>query len=187
MKTFQEYIREEFEVDERKDGDKEVSVFLGRMQPPHKAHQLIIKSMKNPIVLLVKGKATSEDKKRNPFDEKYQIKLLKKLCPGVEVRIVNTGYLPEIAAELRKEGKELVSIHAGEDRMGSYKSQFDRLKLDPAHAFHIKYIQTPDEVRKMVSATQVRTAIKNGNEEAFKEYMPKPLWGEFETMKKKLQ
>lgn len=187
MKSFNAFILEEFEVQPRDPKAGQVSLFLGRMQPPHKAHKIIMDSMKNPIVLLVKGKSSSEDKSRNPFDAEYQKKLLKKINPHSDVRIVSTGYLPEIAAELRKEGKEVVAIHAGEDRMSSYKSQFDRLKLPADKEFHIKYIQTPDEVRKMVSATQVRNAIKNGDEKAFKEYMPKELWGEFENMKKKMQ
>ena len=152
------------------------------MQPIHKGHQAIIKMMKNPIVLLVKGKASSADKAKNPFDEAYQEKLIKKLNANVDVRVINTGYIPDVAAQLREEGKELTAVYAGEDRINSYKNQFDRLKLDKEHAFNIVFHTTP----RIVSATQVRTAIRNDDLESFKEYMPKELWSEWTTMKKKL-
>lgn len=183
MQSFIQFITEEFECAPRNPHAKEVSIFLGRMQPIHKGHQAIIKMMKNPIVLLVKGKASSADKAKNPFDEAYQAKLIKKLNANVDVRVVATGYLPDIAAQLREEGKELVAIYAGEDRIGGYKGQFDRLKLDKEHAFHIVFHTTP----RVASATQVRTAIRNDDHEAFKQVMPQELWSEWETMKKKLR
>lgn len=182
MKSFIEYINEEFEVAPKNPHAKEVSLFLGRMQPIHKGHQAIIKMMKNPIVLLVKGKASSADKAKNPFDEAYQEKLIKKLNGNVDVRVVSTGYIPDVAAQLREEGKELVAVYAGADRISSYKNQFDRLKLDTEHAFHVKFHETP----RIVSATQVRTAIRDDDYDSFKEYMPKELWGEWGTMKRKI-
>lgn len=183
MKSFIQFITEAFEVDPRDPHSKEVSLFLGRMQPIHKGHQAIIASMENPIVLLVKGTSSSADKVKNPFDATYQEKLIKKLNKNVDVRVVSTGYIPEVAAQLRKEGKELVAVYAGADRLAGYKGQFDRLKLDPLHAFHVKFHETP----RIVSATQVRTAIRNNDHEAFKQHMPKELWGEWETMKQKLK
>lgn len=187
MKSFTSFLSEAFEVQDRDPKAKQVSIFLGRMQPIHKAHELIIKGMKNPIVVLVKGKASSEDKSRNPFDAEYQKKLLKILDKKIQVREFPTGYIPGIAADMRAEGMEVVAIHAGEDRIGGYKSQFDKLNLPPEKEFHIKYVQTSDEVRKMVSATQVRNAIKTGDEKSFKEYMPTKLHGEFGTMRKKME
>lgn len=187
MKSFKSFIVEAEleEIPTRDPKSKEVSIFLGRMQPLHKAHQYIINSMVNPIVLLVKGKASSADKNKNPFDEQYQIRLLKKINPKVEVRVVPTGYVPEAAIQLRKEGNEVVAIHAGSDRLPSYRVQFDALnkKIEDNQRFNVKYNQTPAAVRKMVSATEVRNAIKNGDEEFFKKAMPKELWGEWETMK----
>ena len=113
MKTFIQHIDEAIDFAPRSDRSKEVSIFLGRMQPIHIGHEAIIKTMKNPIILLVKGKASSKDKKRNPFDAKYQTKLIKKLDKKALVLEVSTGYLPEIANNLRKVGKEVVAVHAG--------------------------------------------------------------------------
>lgn len=183
MKSFIQFISEAFEVDPRNPHAKEVSLFLGRMQPIHKGHQAIIASMKNPIVLLVKGASSSADKAKNPFDAKYQEKLIKKLNGNVDVRIVSTGYIPDVAAQLRKEGKELVAVYAGADRLSSYKNQFDRLKLDPSHAFHVKFHETP----RITSATTVRNAIKSNDLDTFKKNMPSELWSEWETMKNKLK
>ena len=182
MISFKEFITEAFEVAPRNQHSKEVSLFLGRMQPIHKGHQAIIASMKNPIVLLVKGQSSSADKAKNPFDAAYQEKLIKKLNRHVDVRVISTGYIPDVAATLREEGKEVTAVYAGEDRINSYSNQFSRLNLDKEHAFHIVFHTTP----RIVSATQVRTAIKNDDHEAFKQYMPKELWGEWEVMKKKL-
>lgn len=181
MKSFKEYINEAIEFVQK--GTKPVSVFIGRMQPIHKGHQSIINQMKNPVVLLVKGKQSSQDKKRNPFDEKYQEKLIKKLNKNVEVRVVPTGYLPEIANELRKEGKELTDLYAGSDRLPGYKSQFERLNLNDELKFEITYHETP----RIASATDVRNAIINNDEKKFKQIMPQELWSEFSIMQKKLK
>jgi nicotinamide mononucleotide adenylyltransferase len=190
MKSFRTFITEELEsVLPRDPKAKEVSIFLGRMQPLHKAHQYIIEHMKNPLILLVKGKASGTDKEKNPFDEEYQMKLLKKVFPRVEVRVVPIGYVPDAAIQLRKEGIEVVAVHAGSDRLPSYRKQFDGLnsKLEDDQKFHVGYNLTPANVRKMVSATEVRNAIKNDDYEFFKKAMPKELLGEWETMKRKMR
>jgi len=182
MKTFIQHIDEAIDFAPRSDRSKEVSIFLGRMQPIHIGHQAIIKTMKNPIILLVKGKASSKDKKRNPFDAKYQTKLIKKLDKKALVLEVSTGYLPEIANNLRKVGKEVVAVHAGSDRLDSYKKQFERLGLDVDYEFKINWNLTP----RVASATDVRNSLWDNNEKAFRNLMPKELWKEFETMKQKL-
>lgn len=182
MKTFIEYLDEGIDFVPRSDRSKEVSIFLGRMQPIHIGHQAIIKTMKNPIILLVKGKASSKDKKRNPFDAKYQTKLIKRIDSKAVIMEVSTGYIPEIAADLRKKGMELVAVHAGSDRLNDYKKQFSRLKLDIDHEFKINWNLTP----RVASATDVRNSLWDNNEKAFRNLMPKELWKEFETMKQKL-
>jgi nicotinamide mononucleotide adenylyltransferase len=180
VKSFVQHINEAIEFTDRDDKAKKVSIFLGRMQPIHIGHQAILKTMKNPIILLVKGDKSSKDKKRNPFDAKYQTKLIKKLDKSAIVMEVKTGYIPEVAADLRKKGMEVVAVHAGNDRLGDYKKQFSRLKLDSDKEFDIKFKETP----RVASATDVRNSLLNDDEDAFKKLMPKELWKEFETMKK---
>jgi len=182
VKSFEQFLEEGLDFEARNDNAKEVSIFLGRMQPIHIGHEAIIKTMKNPIILLVKGEASSKDKKRNPFDAKYQTKLIKKIDKKAEIMEVKTGYIPVIANDLRKKGMELVAVHAGSDRLGDYKKQFSRLKLDSDHEFKINWNLTP----RVASATDVRNALWDNNESAFRNLMPRALWKEFETMKQKL-
>jgi nicotinamide mononucleotide adenylyltransferase len=182
LKSFNQFINEAIDFEDRDTSAKEVSIFLGRMQPIHIGHEVIIKGMKNPIILLVKGKASSKDTKRNPFDAKYQTKLIKKLDSKAMVIEVKTGYIPEIANDLRKQGMELVSVYAGSDRLNDYKNQFSRLKLDADKEFKIDWNLT----KRVASATDVRNAIIDDDEKAFKKLMPKSLWKEFKTMKQKL-
>jgi hypothetical protein len=96
-------IEEAFSADTIPDKrSKTAELFLGRMQPVHQGHVNIIKKMKNPIVVLVKGKASSADKDRNPLDAKTQERMLKLAVPGIKVIIAKAGYLPEIYADLRQ-------------------------------------------------------------------------------------
>jgi nicotinamide mononucleotide adenylyltransferase len=93
MKTFAEFlIQEAAPGSDIPRGKTKVSVFPGRMSPLHIGHHQIISSMKyKPVILLVKGKGTSEDKTKNPFDESYQEYLIKKCFPKAEVRVVSSS------------------------------------------------------------------------------------------------
>jgi len=178
--SFWEMLCEIFDVPKRNDSAKKVSVFMGRLQPPHIGHEAIIKSMKNnPIIVIVKGVKSSANKVRNPFDDKYQIKLLKKINPKAEIIIVKTGYLPEIFSDLRKKGMEVKEFFAGDDRMKGYKSQFKRLNLDDDYSWDIKWNLTP----RIASATDVRNSLQNDDEKAFRKLMPKSLHKEYSKMK----
>jgi len=162
---------------------KSVELFLGRMSPPHLGHLKIIKKMKNPVVVLIKGNETSKNKDRNPLDAKYQIKLLKKMVPGLKIIIAKNGYLPEIISSMREATHNEVSkVYAGDDRISDYKRQIDSAnkKLDTARQFDIDFVKT----ERFTSATKVREAIRNGNEEEFKKLMPEPVWGEWEKLRK---
>jgi len=177
---FWEMLVEAFTIPKRDDSAKNVSVFIGRLQPPHIGHEAIIKSMKNnPIIVIVKGTKSSVDKSRNPFDAKYQTALLKKINSKAKIIVAKSGYLPEIFADLRKQGMEVKEFFAGDDRLNSYKSQFKRLKLEDDESWNIKWNLTP----RLASATAVRNSLKNGDEAAFKKIMPKSLHGEYKKMK----
>jgi len=161
---------------------KPVELFLGRLQPPHLGHLKIIKAMKNPIVVLVKGKLSSADKKRNPLDTKYQTVLLRKMIPGLRVIVATNGYLPEIISSLREAtNNEVVKVYAGEDRIAGYKKQLDSInkKLDKNKQFMVDFIKT----KRYTSATQVRDSIKADDEAKFKTMMPKEVWDEWDKLR----
>ena len=189
MKTFKDFMKMVLlsealdpEKYEDKAKGKQVSLFLGRMQPIHNGHDAIIKMMKNPVVVLVKGASSSKDKSRNPFDEKYQTKLINMLNPSVEVVVAKTGYIPDMVNDLRKQGKEVIEVLAGDDRIGSYQNQIDSFnkQMPDEKKIRVKFKITP----RVTSATTVRNAIRSDDIETFKKNVPQKLWGEWEKMKK---
>lgn len=162
-----------------------VELFLGRMQPVHKGHQAIIKGMKNPIVALVKGAKSSQDKSKNPLDANYQVKLLKKLNPNLKVIIVPTGYIPDIINEIRKEGFEVSKIYAGSDRFKGYQGQISgyNKRVEEDQQIDVTYQETP----RVTSASDVRNSIKSDDFALFKTLMPKQLHTEWDNLKKLIQ
>lgn len=189
MKTFKQFITlyEKLNPDTFPDAvkGKTASVFLGRMQPIHNGHDAIIKMMKNPIVVLVKGAKSSADKARNPFDGKYQTRLIKMLNPGVRVIETPNGYLPEIISQIRTElSTETIEILAGDDRIGGYERQIASFnkQMPPEKHIKVKFTKTP----RVTSASLVRDAIRADDRETFEANVPKKLWKEYAKMKKVL-
>jgi hypothetical protein len=164
---------------------KQIELFLGRMQPIHIGHKKIIDSMKNPVVVIVKGGKTSEDKARNPLSADYQEKLLKKVSPGVEVSISPNGFLPGILGYFRKQGKEVTKIYAGADRITGYKTAIDTANAKMPE--DQRYKVTFQETERVTSASAVRTAIRSGDQETFKKLCPKEIWDEFDTLQKSIK
>lgn len=172
MKTLKQFILEI-------NSPEKISITLGRFSPFHNGHKKMIDMMKyKPIILLVKGVGTSEDKEKNPFDEKYQEYLIKKVFPGISVIIVKNAFLSPIRFHLEKSGEyQIAEIMAGPDRIPSYKKQLKDF------ADRIEFTETP----RVTSATAVREAIRTKDEEEFKKLMPKALWGEWQTMIQKME
>lgn len=163
---------------------KNNEIVIGRFQPPHNGHQKIIDGMKNPIVVIVKGAKSGQDADRNPLDEEYQKKLMEMIFPGLEISISPNGFLPGILGYFRKQGKEVTKIYAGADRITSYQNAIDKAndKMPEEQRYHVIF----QETERVTSATEVRNAIKRGDKETFKKLVPSALWGEWETLKKKL-
>jgi|PlaIllAssembly_1097288.scaffolds.fasta_scaffold00009_14 nicotinamide mononucleotide adenylyltransferase len=163
---------------------KPVELFLGRMQPLHNGHKKIIDSMKNPIVVIVKGKKSGADAERNPLDEEYQKKLIEMIFPGLEVSISPNGFLPGILGYFRKQGKEVTKIYAGADRIAGYQDAINRAneKMPEDQRYRVTF----QETERVTSATTVRNAIKSGDKDTFKKLVPSAIWGEWDTLRKKL-
>lgn len=161
---------------------KPVDVFIGRTNPPHLGHKKIIDMMNNPVIILVKGAKSSQDKDRNPLPEKYQIQLLKKLSPKAKIIVASAGYLPAIFIELREMGLEPKTLLAGDDRMKGYQGQINGInkKLDSDKQFNMSYKLTP----RVTSATIVRKALKDDDISTFEKNMPKEFYKEYSKMRK---
>lgn len=140
--------------------------------------------MINPIVVIVKGKKSSSDTERNPLDEEYQKKLMQMIFPNLEVSISPNGFLPGILGYFRKQGKEVTKIYAGADRIASYQDAIDKAnaKMPDDQKYHVTF----QETERVTSATAVRNAIKTGDKEEFEKLVPKAIWGEWDTLKKKM-
>lgn len=170
---------------------KEYELFMGRFQPLHKGHATVVGRMKNPIVALVKGGKSSQNKEKNPLSLKDQARLIKKAYPKAIVIEVATGYIPTIALEMRKKGMNITAIWAGEDRRASYTKQlesFDKKNPDEALNMEFKPTYNPDGARiGGTSATIVRNAIRAGDKKEFLKHMPKKLHGEWDFLRKKIK
>lgn len=160
---------------------KEIELFLGRLNPPHNGHLKIIQSMKNPVVVIVKGGKTSQDKERNPLPVEYQKELIEKIAPNVEISISPNGFLPGILGYFRKQGKEVTTIYAGADRINAYKKSIDdaNKKMPDDKQYKVTFKET----ERVTSASAVRKAIRDNDQDTFKKLCPKAIWGEWERLK----
>lgn len=140
--------------------------------------------MKNPIIVIVKGKKSSENTERNPLDEEYQKKLMKMIFPSLEVSISPNGFLPGILGYFRKQGKEVSKIYAGADRIASYQDAIDKAnaKMPEDQKYHVTF----QETERVTSATAVRNAIKSGDKNEFEKLVPEAIWGEWDALRKKM-
>lgn len=131
-----------------------------------------------PMILIVEGKDSSNDKERNPLTGVERERLIKKMVPGAKTRIVYSANLSPIRFHLEKSGEyQIAEIMAGPDRIPSYQKQLKD------YADRIEFTETP----RVTSATTVREAIRDGDEAKFKKLMPRQLWGEWDTMVQKLK
>lgn len=165
---------------------KKCELFFGRMQPIHSGHAKIIQGMKNPVVVIVKGAKSSQDKKRNPLDAEYQKKLLKKVAPNAKVLEFGSGYLPDIVEHVRKTLKmDPNVVYSGPDRIGKYRGQVASANksLPEDQKIHIQF----KEAERVTSATVVREAIRSGDEKAFRANVPQSIWDEFNKLQKLLE
>jgi cytidyltransferase-like protein len=156
-----------------------VSVLLGRFNPPHLGHIKMVKMMKyKPVILIVEGKKSSDDKTRNPLSGQERAEMIKKIIPNADVRVVYSANFSPILFHLQKDGKYIVKeIMAGADRVDSYKKMVEKTEWKD-----INVVLTP----RVTSATKVRESIRNGDEETFKKLMPRVLWNEWEMMREKI-
>ncbi|WEM34320.1 adenylyltransferase/cytidyltransferase family protein [Xanthomonas phage X1] len=155
-------------------------LFFGRFQPVHSGHLAVLERMNNPVVVIVKGKVSSKDTEKNPFDFAYQKMLLEKVKPDVRVFQSETGYLPDIIKML---GDCPDAVYCGSDRIGQYKAQMERANKELDELCLVRFIET----ERVTSASVVREAIRSGDRKAFKANVPRAIWDQYSTMKKRLE
>jgi len=113
-------------------GTNDVVIFPGRVQPPHLGHAQLISKMKldyplaTPYIILIKGDNTSKDLFRNPFSEKEQIEMLRKVTPGIDVATWKSADLVEIIKKFGEQGLNVRAVYAGPDRAQNYITQLQQ-------------------------------------------------------------
>ncbi|MDX8383291.1 MAG: adenylyltransferase/cytidyltransferase family protein [Ghiorsea sp.] len=166
-------------------GTKNVELFLGRMNPIHKGHIAIIKKMKNPVVAIINGVKSSQDKKRNPLSFDERMHMLKKVAKDVMIIEAKTGYIPAILNTLREINLEVTTVYAGDDRIASYKSQIQRENKNIEND-NLEFDITFRKTDRIASATDVRNAIRDNDFDTFKTLMPKELWNQFTFLRTRI-
>jgi len=156
MKTFREIAL----------GEKEEThgIFSGRFQPVTAAHAKIIedigKENTKGTIFLVKGKASSKDKDKNPFDTDIQKKMLELVAPkNVNIEIISSGFFVD---KLNDMPDNNFIAYAGSDRISAYE-KFKKY-MGEGKTLTIKEIKRTDED---ISATKVREALKNKDRKTF--------------------
>lgn len=151
-------------------------LFVGRFQPFHNEHLQILNKMKNPVIAVVRGSVSSENKKKNPLSAEYQVQLIKKVAPGVPVFVVPNGFVPAIIQHVEdKLNWKVKTVHAGSDRLEQYKAQLQRAGV-------IGVDVVPTGTAREVSATDVRNSVLKGDESGFRKQVPPQIWSEFKKL-----
>lgn len=192
-------ILEALKVDYPEQGKKLVNMFVGRFQPFTLGHAKVLEAIHKEngypvVVLLVKSKNPKfkkGDEFRKPYDTDTQIKMFNEVKKQYkflkEILIVPTGGIDTIFNALRPK-YEPVLWGTGTDRLKSYGYQVNndsyRDQLNCRADFGLFEIPRNDD---NISATQVRNALLDGDEKAFKRMTPKAIHKMYDELKTKLE
>lgn len=187
---------------------KRAAVMIGRMNPPTAGHYKVVNSMKEfirknpelklvatPIIVIVDGEKTSQDKSKNPLTAHERISFMKSSgrANGAIFLTAPTGF--DAWEEVRKAGYEPIAVAAGSDRADKYIQMLNKYFKD-SDGETIKHVKIPglerDEpgndkkdsksamqaaLAKLeqggklddaeVSGSMARAAVMNGFEDAF--------------------
>ena len=115
------------------------AVMLGRFQPPTRGHYKVIDSLKRfirenkhlnlqekPIVIVIEGKKTSEDKSRNPLTTDERISIMQASGKANGVLFLKAGSAFDAFEAVRRAGYEPVAVAAGSDRAKGYLQLLDK-------------------------------------------------------------
>lgn len=172
------------EIFEATVGEQKVraAVMVGRCNPPTAGHYKVIDTMKNfirknadlklsatPIVVIVEGEKTSEDKSRNPLTAEERVKFMSSSGRANGVIFITAPSAFAAFEEVRKAGYEPIAIAAGSDRIGKYMTMLDKYftKTDKSTIKHvaIPVERTGEKTNNPKGAMkQALDALKGGSE-----------------------
>jgi hypothetical protein len=188
---------------------KRAAVIVGRFNPPTIGHYAVMDTVKTfirkneslkleviPLVVVVEGKETSKDKKRNPLTAAERISFMLGSGKANGVKFLKASSAFAAFEEVRKAGFEPIAIAAGSDRADTYLTMLDtyfttpdgepidhvkielpritnekterseKLNKDAALADILKYVDSELPIT-MVSASLARLAVQKGEREKF--------------------
>lgn len=132
---------------------KKAAVIIGRFNPPTKGHYAVIDTVKSfirknkeldlhavPIVVIIGGSKSDEDKSKNPLTVKQREAFMKASGLANGVSFLSAPNAFAAFAKVREHGFEPVAIAAGTDRINDYIKLLDKHFKTPAgkHIPHIK-------------------------------------------------
>ena len=186
MKSFKQ-IHEALSLDDvnKIPGKKEVSVFLGRMQPPTLAHISIIenayKRFRNPVAIAV----VKSNNQESPFPFKLIKDILKKSTKAkIIVFEIKSGFIGDFISPLRDKGMEPTVLLAGTDRVKSYRGQIKRYEETFSLDLDVhETIRTDEDI----SASKVRQALWADDHQTFGKMTAKGTWGFYNKLRSYLK
>lgn len=163
-----------------------IGIILGRFNPPHLGHVRLIRHAmsQNDIVyiVIIQGEKTGADLVRNPLSYDLKKKIINQAIPQAQVIRYGSANIPKITYEIIKDTwtydkKYHVSIYTGSDRVAQYAAQIKpkyikQLKNDLGDSsfditMEIRSLEREESSKNVegYSASKVRTAIRNGEDE----------------------
>ena len=164
-----------------------ISITFGRFNPPTTGHEALIKkvaqSAKQSGGEYRIYPSRTQDSKKNPLDAGSKIKFMKQAYPEHKANIIDNEEMRtifDVLTTIDSEGYSNVEIVVGGDRVSEFNSlatkyngdlyKFDDIKITSAGN------RDPDgEGVEGISASKMRKAATDGDSEAFKKGLPKPL------------
>lgn len=151
---------------------KRAAVFVGRFQPPTAGHYAMMDTMKKfirdnpklqleavPLVVVIEGKETSKDKKRNPLTGDERVNFMMGSGKADGVKFLKAGSAYDAFEACRKCGYEPIAVAAGQDRGENYLSMLDKyFKTVDGEPIEHELIELPRTMTEAEKKTVDQTA-----------------------------
>lgn len=196
IKSFEDFILEN-QIFEANFGSTRVVIMPGRFQPFHNGHIAALKRTSDLFqlpVVPIQIKSKNED---SPFDDGLLMKIGQSVAKEFDWIAGYSLYpptlktvIPQMVKYLREQYNfEPVGMGCGSDRFKSYEPQIkyinsERSDVPVSEPFRLEMVD--ERAPGGPSGTKVRAAIKDGDEDLFKQLTPKSLHKFYKELKKQL-
>lgn len=178
-------------------GSKTAKLFFGRFQPISAGDEQIINELREStqesnselVIGVVRGKASSQNTKKNPLSFADQKTLIEKVAPDATIIEFESGFIPDMAVEMRNHDLELIEFMINSEKNEDFSRQFGyftkaKAKVSEFVVPEIKAIVS--NVNFTWSAEDIREVIHEGILDTFEEIMPKVLHGDRQFLQEAL-